>query len=198
MTIEVAPWIPQAPVLAVIGQSVGPREAQVGRPFIGPAGRVLRGWLETVGLDPDQDVMYTNVEMCYHPDDPNYLPSASEVKAALPRLEAEVAACPTINGVVLVGAAASHLKFAGRMGEMHGQRREWTTYDGGAVTVLVPVWACYHPSYYLRSRSQRERARVENECLGVLAQAAAVAQGRDVEGDTLPTPTYEEEVVIRG
>lgn len=184
---QVAPWVPAHPLVYVVGQSVGREEARLGRPFIGPAGQVLRGWLAEVGLDPDEDVAYTNVEMTYHPDEPNYMPTKQEIAAALPRVAEEIAESPSVRAVVLVGAAAAHMVFTGTMTLMQGRRGELAS---------LPCWATWHPSYYLRLANVKRRAEVEGEVLATLGEVAEVARGGQVREVVLPAPRVVYETVV--
>lgn len=140
----IAPWIPDAPVVAVIGQSPGREEGRQGRPFIGPSGQVMRKWFAAVGLDPDAAVMWGNVHNYFHREDANYVPTEKEAVDGWAQVQsALVSLAPTVKVVILMGAPAAHAAgYAGLMGEMHGVERTW----GGVI--LIP---CYHTSSYLRS-----------------------------------------------
>lgn len=46
--------------LAVIGEAPGPDEERLGRPFVGPTGQMVRDFIRTAGMNPE-DVYYTNV-----------------------------------------------------------------------------------------------------------------------------------------
>lgn len=179
-------WIPASPKLAVVGQSPGTSEWRRGRPFVGSEGRVLRGWLFDLGLDPDEDVMYTNVGDRYYPDDPAHVPKGKEAVEGCERVKVELSLVPTLRCVVLLGGPAAHLLFSGRMGEMHGRQG---VLDG------LPVLACYHPGYYWHSKGAKAKAAAENEILSVLRRALSIVNGESGEVK-LPEPEYVEEVVV--
>lgn len=210
----VSPWVPERPLLAVVGQSPGSDEYRRGRPFIGREGKVLRGWLADVGLDPDEDVLYSNVHDVYHPDNPTYIPSTKECKEGYARLAGEFGLVSSLKCVVLLGGPASHMVFKGRMGEMHG--RQSTVSVGGGVLVsppgkparepggdggsspptsTIPVLACYHPGYYWHSKGAKARAVAEGEILSVLQRAVDIVHGKSTEVE-LPPGEYVREVVI--
>jgi DNA polymerase len=172
--------------VAVVGQSPGVNEYHQGRPFIGDAGQQLRAWLEAVGFDADGDVMYTNVHTEFHPADHSYKPTVRECREGYERVITEIGAVPTVRAILLVGATASHLAFVGRMGEMHGRE---------GVLNGTPIFACWHPSFWLRSRSYKKRAEIEGEVMAVLGRIVEVMSGK-VKGVELPTPEYVEEVVV--
>ena len=182
----VAPWIPASPRVAVVGQSPGREEAARHRPFIGPAGQQQRTWLRTVGLNPDDDVMYTNVHDLFHPDDHAYKPTAKECKEGYERVREELASVPSLRAGLLVGTVAAHMMFKGGMAEMHGRQGEL---DG------LRVYAVYHPSFYLRQHSFKRRAEIETEVLNVLVEVVRGLDGSAPEL-VLPEPVYVEGVVI--
>ena len=185
--MDVAVWLPDKPVMAIVGQSIGSQEYKRGRPFIGPAGQEARGWLRVVGLDPDVDVMYTNVIMAYKPTQPNYKPTTKEIKLARPRIEGELSLAPTLRTVVLLGGPACHMVFSGTVMEMHGRRGEWAG---------LPVFACAHPSWVIRSLSPSVRSQRQNMCLAVMAEAAQVARGGTTGSYYLPEVCEVMEVEI--
>lgn len=184
-TITVPLHLPAAPVVAVVGQSPGRDEAREGRPFVGKAGKVLRRWLREAGLDPDAQVMYTNVTDQFYPWDPNHVPKGKEAKEGYARVMEELElAADTLKAILLVGAPACHMVFKGNMGAMVG--RVDGVYLG---EVRVPAYACYHPSYYLRSQSYRLRAEIEGKVMGVLAQVMQAVRG-EAETLVLSAPRY--------
>lgn len=51
---------PTTTPLMIVGEAPGEREAEIGRPFVGPSGELLNGWLTRIGL-PRESVFVTNV-----------------------------------------------------------------------------------------------------------------------------------------
>ena len=215
MLTFVPPWIPDNPLLAVVGQSPGPVEARRSRPFVGPAGEQQRAWLRAVGLDPDEDVMWTNVHAYFHSDAPNYKPTAKEAREGYDRVREEIGTAPSVACVLLVGGPASHMVFRGNMGQMHGRQGTiviesaaeegcLTTQAEGNVpgglfsaapSVSIPAFASYHPSFYIRQHSFKKRAEIEGQVMDVLARVVEVIKGKAPELE-LPEPEYVEEVTI--
>lgn len=74
--------------LVFIGEAPGKTEDELGRPFVGAAGKVLQEGLEQIGLTRD-DVYITNIVKCRPPN--NRDPLSSEVKEHKPLLEKELA-----------------------------------------------------------------------------------------------------------
>ena len=60
-----------------VGEAPGGDEDRQGRPFIGPAGRLLTNLLRTIGIDR-KDVFITNIVKCRPPDNRDPLPEEIE------------------------------------------------------------------------------------------------------------------------
>ena len=153
----------------LVGEQPGDREDLAGRPFVGPAGRILDTALEEAGIDRDE-VYVTNAVKHFkwkargkrriHDK-----PSWTEVQACLPWLEAEL---EVIRPEVLVplGATAAQA-LLGRDFRVTRQRGEPIESN------LAPaVVATIHPSAVLRERddeSRREALESLTEDLKVVA-----------------------------
>jgi len=164
--------------LVLLGEQPGDREDREGRPFVGPAGRVLDDALEDVGLDRN-DVYVTNVvkHFRYKPGPGkrrmHESPGRVHVAACGPWLTAEFATLqPT--GVVLLGATAGKAVYGSkfRVGEVRGTLVDWP--ESFEVTA-PPEWVLptTHPSAVLRADDRGEAyaglvadLRVAAEALG--------------------------------
>ena len=147
---------PHASVV-IIGEQPGDQEDRQGRPFVGPAGQLLDRALEAAGIDRAQ-VYVTNVvkHFKWEPAGKRRLhkkPSAREIAACRPWLEAELAALqPEV--VVALGATAAQTLMGSDF---------LVTKERGYSIEHVP-WARYfvatvHPSSILRGEpDERERA----------------------------------------
>jgi len=145
--------------ICIIGQSPGRDEARIGRPFVGPAGKLFRRWLSEAGIDPES-CYWTNVtdEVLLGSE----VPKTAQVREGTERLHGEIGRLANLKAIVLVGSFAAHLAFEGNMSRMHGQTGElWG----------IPCIAVYHPSYYLRSREKRRRQAIESAVIHALARA---------------------------
>jgi len=148
--------------LMVVGEQPGDQEDRQGRPFVGPAGRLLVRALEDAGMDP-ASVFRTNAVKHFRWD-PGRAgkrihkgPSRVHVAACGPWLVAELDLVrPT--GVVLLGATAGSAVFgpAFRVGASRGRTLDWPAGTVGGV--WTPEWAVAtaHPSAVLRSRTRTE------------------------------------------
>src|SRR5215471_7218374 len=140
----------------LIGEQPGSEEDLKGHPFVGPAGRLLDTALEEAGV-PRSEVYITNAVKHFKFEERgkrriHKKPSAAEVKACQPWLEAEIEAIkPKI--VVCLGATAAQsiLGRDFRLTQSHGQFFEhpWTKF----------VTATLHPSAILRAAESEDRHR---------------------------------------
>jgi DNA polymerase len=139
--------------LFLVGEQPGDQEDKAGEPFVGPAGRILDQALAEVGLKRD-DVYTTNAVKHFKWTAKgkrriHQRPSAREVAACHPWLEAELAAVdPAV--VVLLGATAGQALFGSkfRVGASRGQVLDL---DGRAAVATI------HPSAVLRAREPADR-----------------------------------------
>jgi len=146
---------PGAAILFV-GEQPGDREDREGRPFVGPAGRLLDQALEEVGID--RKLAYVTNAVKHFKWTPrgkrriHAKPNWSEIAACRPWLDAEVAVVrPRV--IVCLGATAAQA-LLGRDFRVTRQRGEVVDsgYDG------IPAIATVHPSSILRAQDEdRER-----------------------------------------
>lgn len=159
--------------IMMIGEQPGDKEDKEGRPFVGPAGKLLDKCLEEAEIDRSK-VYVTNTVKHFKWEPRGKLrihkkPSMREIQACRPWLEAEVEAVRP-NLIVCLGATAAQsllgAKF--RVTQSHGevQRAEG----------LPPVIATLHPSAILRARTEEDRERDIQLFVGDLRQAAAFSQ----------------------
>jgi uracil-DNA glycosylase family protein len=171
--------------LLVIGEQPGDQEDLQGRPFVGPAGKLLDQALEEAGIDPGR-VFRTNVVKHFRHEGTrgkqriHKSPSRWHVAACGPWLVAEVGLVRP-RGVVILGATAGQALHgsAFRVGEARGLLRPWPGVPGETGTSHVPEWvlATTHPAAVLRSRRRAEDLAALVEDLRVAARAL---EGREV------------------
>ena len=142
--------------LLFVGEQPGDQEDLAGKPFVGPAGRMLDKALAESGI-ARRDVYVTNAvkHFKWEPQGKrrkHKKPSAAEIAACRPWLEAETQLVkPRV--VVCLGVTAAQSVFGKtvRLNELRG--RAWST--PLAPTVFVTV----HPSALLRHPEPAERER---------------------------------------
>ena len=159
-----------APARAVLlGEQPGDAEDKQGRPFVGPAGRLLDKALEEAGL-PRESVYVTNAvkHFSFEPRGKARIhkkPRASEVRACRPWLEAELAVTrPAV--LVLLGATAAQAVF-GPAFRVSRERGKLLT-----STLARVVIATAHPSSILRAPDTAAREEAYRALVADLRVAA--------------------------
>jgi DNA polymerase len=138
----------------LVGEQPGNEEDLSGRPFVGPAGRLLDRALEAAGIDR-RGVYVTNAvkHFKWEPRGKRRIhqkPAAGEVRACRPWLEAEIAAVRP-RAVVCLGATAAQA-LLGRTFRVTEHRGELV-----ASPLAALVMATVHPSSILRAPDERSR-----------------------------------------
>ena len=137
-----------------VGEQPGDREDIEGKPFVGPAGRVLDEALDEAGIDRPQ-VYITNAvkHFKWKPQGKRRLhqkPIAAEINACRPWLDAEIAVVKP-QFLVLLGATAAQA-LLGRDFRVTQQRGEFLERRGLPLTM-----ATVHPSSILRAPDEESR-----------------------------------------
>jgi DNA polymerase len=139
-----------------VGEQPGDQEDLAGHPFVGPAGKILDKALVDAGI-ARRDVYVTNAvkHFKWEPQGKrrkHKKPSASEIAACRPWLEAEVQAVKP-GAVVCLGVTAAQSVFGKtvRLNDLRG--RPWSTALAAIVFVTI------HPSAVLRHPDSAERQR---------------------------------------
>lgn len=137
---------PTAP-LFVIGEAPGADEDAKGRPFVGPAGRLLDTLFHRANAPPES-VFITNMVACRPPD--NRRPEHEELRACSGRLHMLLKVVKP-KALLLLGATAARLAGITSISAFRGEETtvELFMYDGKIRT--WPAIATFHPSYILRS-----------------------------------------------
>lgn len=159
---------PHARVL-LVGEQPGDKEDLQGRPFVGPAGAILDKALAAAGIERNE-VYVTNIvkHFKWEPRGKRRIhkkPSALEVSACRPWLDAELAVThPDV--VVLLGASAAQ-GLLGRDFRVSQQRGQWIS------SPLAPsVMATVHPSSILRAPDEETRHEEMRRFIADLKKAA--------------------------
>lgn len=143
---------PEAQIM-FIGEAPGKKEAESGRPFIGPSGGVLDELLDSIGLQREE-VYITNVVKDRPPD--NRDPRQEEVKLYKPFLLRQI---EIIQPQVIATLGRFAMDFilkefdmeaeGSKISQLHGRRLSATA-SYGTISV-VPL---YHPAVALYNRNQ--------------------------------------------
>jgi uracil-DNA glycosylase len=159
---------PSAKIM-LIGEQPGDQEDLQGKPFVGPAGRLLDWSLAEAGIDR-QKVYVTNVvkHFKWEPGGKRRIhkkPNAAEIAACRPWLEAEIVAIkPAVIVCLGATAAQSLLGRSFRVTEHRGKFFE---------SPLAPhVTATVHPSSILRAPDEKTRHEQERQFIDDLKKIA--------------------------
>lgn len=142
--------------IMMIGEQPGDQEDKQGRPFIGPAGKLLDRCLKEVDIDR-RKVYVTNTVKHFRWEPRGKLrihkkPSMKEIHACRPWLEAELETVrPKL--IVALGAVAAQALLGSdfKVTRLHGK----VQYAEG----FPPIIATLHPSAILRARTEEDRER---------------------------------------
>ncbi|MBN9414442.1 MAG: UdgX family uracil-DNA binding protein [Candidatus Eremiobacteraeota bacterium] len=146
---------PTAP-LVFVGEQPGDQEDKQGKPFVGPAGQILRQTLGALRI-PVEHVYLTNAVKHFHWEDKgnsrlHKRASPTQIRICRPWAEAEIQTIrPRVVCCLGVTAAQSLLRPDFRLTRQRGQLIESPLAD--------KVLATFHPSYLLRLPDPEERAR---------------------------------------
>ncbi|GAB4358472.1 MAG: hypothetical protein Kow0026_19460 [Oricola sp.] len=155
--------------LVLVGEQPGDQEDIQGKPFVGPAGRLLDEILDEVGIERSETYVTNAVKhFKFEPRGTRRIhqkPDAGEVQRCRWWVEKEIALIrPKL--VVALGATAAYslldcnVGIMRERGSIHTRARD-----------RLPVLLTYHPSFLLRIREPDEAARQRAKFTSDLAQA---------------------------
>ena len=158
--------------IMMIGEQPGDQEDKQGRPFVGPAGKLLDRALEEAEIDRGK-VYVTNAVKHFKWEPRGKMrihkkPSMKEVNACRPWLDAELETVRPKLIVALGATAAQGLMGSSfRITQEHGKVQE--------VTGMPPIVATLHPSAILRAQTDEDRHAQMRTLVEDLREAARVA-----------------------
>ena len=127
--------------LMMIGEGPGQEEDNLGRPFVGRAGKLLDVILESAGFSRQANTYVANIVKCRPPG--NRTPLPEEREACLPYLLEQIhIAAPKI--IVLLGATAIQ-GLVDPKAKIGGSRGRWIEWQG------IQLMPTYHPAALLRN-----------------------------------------------
>jgi len=156
--------------IMMIGEQPGDQEDKQGRPFVGPAGKLLDRCLQEADIDR-RKVYVTNTVKHFKWEPRGKLrihkrPSMNEIHACRPWLKAELETVRPKLIVCLGAVAAQSLLGSGfKITRSHGQIQRAEGFP--------PIIATLHPSAILRAQSDEDRHREMQTLVGDLRQATA-------------------------
>jgi DNA polymerase len=162
--------------LVLIGEQPGDREDRAGHPFVGPAGRVLDDALRDAGIER-ASAYVTNAVKHFKFEERgkrriHQRPSASEIRACRPWLDAEIRVLrPTVLATLGATAAQALLGSSFRLTKARGQVLEWDAPDLPGLRLVPTV----HPSAILRVPDPDDREEAYRALVADLTVVAAQA-----------------------
>jgi len=159
--------------IMIIGEQPGDQEDKQGRPFVGPAGKLLDKALEEAEIDRGK-VYVTNAvkHFKWEPRGKKRIhkkPSMKEINACRPWLDAELETVqPKL--IVALGATAAQglLGSSFRITQSHGRVQD--------APGLPPIIATLHPSAILRAQTDEDRHAQMRVLVEDLREAARIAR----------------------
>jgi DNA polymerase len=162
---------PEDAPLMLVGEVPGDQEDKEGRPFVGPAGRLLDRAFEEAGID--RNTAYVTNAVKHFKWEPrgkrriHAKPTWSETMACRPWLESEIEVVrPRV--LVALGATAGQSLF-GKQFRVTKQRGEWVETD-----LAEYATGTIHPSAILRQRDDESRHAEMAKFVADLKKVAAV------------------------
>jgi uracil-DNA glycosylase len=158
--------------LMLVGEQPGDEEDRVGRPFVGPAGRLLRTLLDEAGI-PVEQVFLTNAvkHFFFEPRGKRRIhktPMQRHVAACHAWLEGELTRVhPAV--IVTLGATALAAVHGAKIAIAQARTQKLATPGG------TPIVATYHPSAILRVPDHEARVKLRATLLADLQRAARMA-----------------------
>jgi uracil-DNA glycosylase len=160
---------PRRARMILLGEVLGDEEDKQGKPFVGPAGRLLDNSIEEAGISRDE-VYITNAvkHFRWEPRGKRRLhkkPTSRQIEACRPWLQAEILVIePKV--IVCLGATASQVMLGD---DFRITKHRGKFYRGDEGTWLT---ATYHPSAILRAPAKADRQRMQTEFVDDLKRAA--------------------------
>lgn len=170
---------PKQAAIMLVGEQPGDAEDVAGRPFVGPAGQLLRRVMDEAGM-PADTVYITNAvkHFSWEPRGKRRIhktPAQREVAACEQWLDAEIAAIrPRV--IVALGAVALRALLPGKM-SVTSARGTTLPHASGARLV-----ATFHPSAALRAPDEAGRGKIVAAIRDDLRRALREAEGEPVPG----------------
>jgi len=158
--------------LMLVGEQPGDEEDVQGRPFVGPAGRLLRAILDEAGIPVERVYMTNAVKHFYfEPRGKRRIhktPMQRHIAACHVWLEGELAR-ERPGVIVTLGATALAAVYGKKIAIAEARTRRLEDLQG------TPILATYHPSAILRAPEHDARAKLRATLVADLKRAAQMA-----------------------
>lgn len=138
--------------LMLVGEAPGSEEDRLGKPFVGPAGRLLDRMMAALGMKRENDYYISNILPWRPPG--NRKPTPAEITICLPFIRRHIELADPKVLVLLGGTAVSALlNISEGITRVRGR---WYNFPAGGKTIsTIPT---FHPAYLLRSPQYKGKA----------------------------------------
>ena len=167
---------PDRPDIMFIGEGPGYHEDQQGRPFVGPAGKLLEELLASIGLTR-REVYIANVIKCRPPGNRDPLPA--EIQACRKYLDQQIRLLDPPVIVTLGRFSMARFMPGAVISRVHGKPQQW-----GKRT----IFPMYHPAAALHQGSLRRYLEEDIKKLPALVEEARRAADAAEEEEPAPEP----------
>lgn len=167
---------PEHPEIMFIGEGPGFHEDQQGRPFVGPAGKLLEGLLATIGMTRDE-VYITNVVKCRPPGNRDPLPA--EIQACRKYLDQQIRLLDPKVIVTLGRFSLGRFLPQEIISKVHGVPRLW------GHRYIFPM---YHPAAALHQGNMRHFLEEDIQKLPELLQRIQQEGSPEEAAEAAPQP----------
>ena len=171
---------PERPDIMFIGEGPGYHEDQQGRPFVGPAGKLLEDLLAAIGLTR-RDVYIANVIKCRPPNNRDPLPD--EIKACRKYLDQQIRLLDPPVIVTLGRFSMARFMPGATISRVHGKPQQW-----GKRT----IFPMYHPAAALHQGSLRRYLEEDIRKLPSLVEEARRNAASATAEEPEPAPEPEQ------
>ncbi|HFE66791.1 MAG TPA: uracil-DNA glycosylase [Chloroflexi bacterium] len=131
--------------LMIVGEAPGPRENELGKPFVGRSGQLLDQILQAVNFDPEKDVFISNSVFRMPPGEGGKTfrkPTTDEIEAYKPYILEIIRLMDPV--IMLLAGNVATQSILGKTG-ITKLRGQWFDWHGRNV---MPI---FHPAYLLRN-----------------------------------------------
>jgi DNA polymerase len=140
----------------VLGEAPGRQEAEAGRPFVGPAGEVIRTQLTRIGIDPES-VTWVNTVSCF----PDGTPKAHHIKACVGNRDAQL---DLISPEIILVLGRTALRALVPQLELKWARARPFKWEGAV------CFGAYHPAAILRDSRRLEDFETDLDAFGEMVK----------------------------
>lgn len=134
--------------IVIVGEAPGGEEDRIGKPFVGPAGKLLDKMLASIGLDRTMVRIINTVP--WRPPG-NRTPTESEIALCLPFLYRHIALIAPLGLLALGAVATKALLGADAQPGIRRLRGRWRQVAIEGLPSPCPCLPSYHPAYLLRT-----------------------------------------------